>query len=81
MLRVLILSKGLESTPTERFFAKLFMEIFIYSKGFCQKSAEKAAAYEIVFTFVLDRDIWADLLYYNAVIFIQIFVFPSLIRI
>ena len=49
MLCVLILyisggTYSLTSIPSDRFFEKLFMTIFIYSQSFCRKSAEKKSS-------------------------------------
>ena len=45
---------GLKSTPNDRFFEKLFHGNFIYSQSFCQKSAARKIAEEILFVFCFD---------------------------
>ena len=57
MLCVLILyisdgTYSLKSTPNDR-FEKIFMEIFIYSQSFCQKSAERKSPKKYFSHFVL----------------------------
>ena len=44
---------SLESTPNDRFFEKLFMEIFIHFQSFCQKSAESKSPKKYILYFVL----------------------------
>ena len=51
---------SLKSTPNDRFFEKLFMGIWICSRGFCQKYAERKSLKKYSLDFILMPGLWLE---------------------